>query len=424
MNPELRRSLWLEATAARAMMIATLLFLLALAAALAAGRDAAGEAAFWMAGALGVLWGPRLSAQSLLGEIAANTWDTQRAGALSGWQMAIGKLLGSTAIIWFGVALCAAAALGLGGSYGVEEWRDLVLVALLAQAGALFAALMLAAAARRGSAIDGFAAQIAGIAFAFGVRALAGVTFERASLFWGVPTQPWMAPAVMLAMALLAIGGSWWRMAEALQAAAGRWVWPLFLAFLGFLAGGSAYGAFPWVAAAFAAILPAAWLALLADPKPPVAVGAWIAAPDLGGMPAWLQGFAMLLVLAGWMAASGVTAELPGLGLLRPSWMDALPLRIASLPVLLFFLRDVALFHLIAWGGLPGRGLVAALIYAAVLYGLLPTIIGSADGGGLLWLLLPVPGTAAPLALGAPLVQLLVLGFLAWKRLQVLTPRP
>lgn len=423
MNPELRRSLWLEATPTRALVIALLLFLLMLAATLSAGRTEAGDAAFWMAAALGVLWGSRLAAQSLLSEIAGNTWDTQRAGALSGWQMAIGKLLGSTAITWFGVALCAAAAAGLGGSYVVQDWRDLVLFAWLAQAGALFSALVLAAAARRGGALDGFAAQLGGLAFAMGVRSLAGVTFEIGDIFWGVPTEAWMAPATMLALALLATGGCWWRMAEALQAPAGLWVWPLFLAFMGFLAGGHAFGKFPWEAAAFVAILPIAWVALLVDPKPPVTLRAWMARPSLGGSPPWLQGLAFLVVLAAWMAAVGSTADMSGTRALLPGWMEGLPWRVAAIPVLLFFLRDVALFHLVAWGGLPGRGLVAALVYAAVLYGLLPTIVGAATGGELLWLLLPVPGTPLPLSLGAPLVQVLALGFLAWKRLQALTPR-
>lgn len=422
MNPELRRNLWLEATPARAMMTIVVLFLLVLAASLAAGRDEAADSCLWMAAALGVLWGPRLAAQSLLGEIAANTWDMQRAGALSGWQMAIGKLAGSTAIAWFGIALCWAAAFGLGGSRGPADWRDLVLLAWLAQAGALFAALVLAAAARGGRAIDGFAAQIAGIAFALGVRSMVAITFDSADRFWGAPSAPWMAPAAMLAMALLATGGCWWRMADALQAPSGLFVWPLFLACIGFLAGGSAYGQLPWEAAAFAAILPIAWLALLVDPKPPVALRVWMARPDLAGTPAWLLGFGFLLVLAVWMAVAGSTAELRGARDLLPSWMEGLPWRIAAIPVLLFFLRDVALFHLIAWGGVPGRGLVAALVYAAVLYGLLPTILSAAEGGSLLWLLLPVPGAPLVQSLAAPLLQCLALGFLAARRLQALTP--
>lgn len=423
MNPELRRLLWLEATPARLVLLPCLIFLLLLAVSLAEGDEAAARTALWSAAALGVIWAPRLAAQALLGEIAANTWDVQRAGALTPWAMAWGKLVGSAAIAWYGMALCLGAAVLLdGGNLAWDDWGEMALTALLAPPGALFAALVLAAAARRGGTLDGFVAHLSGIGFAVATNWLATLTFVTSKAFWGVPTEAWMMPAAMLLIAALAVGACWWRMADALQARAGLWVWPLFLAVFAFLAGGNAYGRIPWAAASFASVLPIAWFALLVDPKPPVLLRRWLRRPDFGGSPAWLQGFAVLLVLAVVLAATGTEADLPRQLDLRPDWMAGFDWRVAALPALAFFLRDAALFHLVAWGGLPGRGIPGAVIYAVVLYGLLPSILGGAGGAGLLWLLLPVPGTALPLALAAPLVQVAILGWLAARRLAALVP--
>lgn len=423
MNPELRRLLWLEATPARLTLIPAVLFLLLLAVSLAEGDAAAARTALWAAGALGVVWAPRLAAQALLGEIAATTWDFQRAGALTPWAMAWGKLVGSIAIAWYGMALAAGAAFALDPQgFAWEDWGEMALTALLAPPGALFAALVLAAAARRGGTLDGFIAHLAGIGFAGATNWLATLTFVISSRFWGAPTEAWMMPAAMALIAALAVGACWWRMADALQTRAGLWVWPLFLAVFAFLAGGNAYGSIPWAAAAFAAVLPIAWFALLVDPKQPVLLRRWLRRPDLGGSPAWLQGLAVLALLALVLVLAGGEADLPRQLDLRPDWMGGFDWRVAALPALAFFLRDAALFHLVAWGGLPGRGIGGAVIYAVVLYGLLPTILGGAGGAGLLWLLLPVPGMSLGLALASPLVQAGILGWLAARRLAALVP--
>lgn len=423
MNPELRRLLWLEAAPARLVLVPAVLFLLLAAATLADGRDGGAEAAFWATAALGVVWGTRLAAQSLLAEIAANTWDGQRAGALSAWQMTLGKLAGSTAIAWYGVALCAIGAAVLDpAATPLEEWRELLLLALLAQAASLFAALLLAAADRRGRVIDGFAAQLAGIGAGFLGQGVVALVFEEAATFWGTAVAPWMAPAVLAVLAALAVGLAWWRMGEALQTYAGFWVWPLFLLVVVLIAGGHAYGSVPWSAAAFTWLLPIGWLALLIDPKQPVALRAWIRRPTRHDAPSWLVAFAVLVVLAGAFVTGRFDPDLPRPLDIRPDWMEWWDWRVATLPALAFFLRDAALMHLVAWGGLPGRGIAGVLIHVAILYGLLPVIVATTIGEGRLWLLLPIPGAPLLPALAAPLAQAAVLGILAWRRLALLVP--
>lgn len=423
MNPELRRLLWLEATPARLVLLPTVLFLLLAAATLADGGSGGAHTAFWAAVAVGVLWGTRLAAQALLAEIAANTWDGQRASVLSAWQMTVGKLAGATAIAWYGLVLCAIGATLLDPAVTPpEEWRELALIALLAQAGALFVALLMAASDRRGRMIDGFAAQVTGIGAGIALHGAVTLVFQESATFWGAPVAPWMAPVALVLFAALAIGLAWWRMGEVLQTYAGAWVWPAFLLAIVLVAGGHGYGTMPWSAAAFTWLLPIGWLALLLDPKQPVGLHAWLRRPAWRDTPSWLVAFGLLVILAGLSATGRFDPGLPAALDIRPDWMDWWDWRVATLPALAFFLRDAALMHLIAWGGLPGRGLAAVLIHVAVLYGVLPVIVATTLGEGWLWLLLPVPGTPMLPALAAPLAQAAVLGALAWRRLALLIP--
>jgi hypothetical protein len=423
MNPELRRLLWLEAAPGRLVLVPSVLGLLLAAVTLADGRDSAAETAYWAAGAIGVVWGPRLAAQSLLAEIAGNTWDGQRTSALSAWQMTFGKLAGATAVAWYGFVLAMLGAALLDASVSPpRRWIDLALVALIAQAAALFAALLLVAADRRARVIDGFAAQIAGIGAGYLAMVAVETVFGPRQVFWGVAVETWMEPTALAVLAALVIGLAWWRMGEALQTGAGVWVWPLFLAVVGFLAGGHAHGTIPWAAGAFAVLLPIAWLALLADPKHPVAFAAWLRRPAPREAPSWIVAFGVLAVLAALLVSGELDPGLPSAFDLRPDWMDQWDWRVAALPALGFLIRDAALMHLIAWGGLPGRGVAGVLVYLIALYGLLPVILASTVGEHALWLLLPVPGMTLALGLGAPLAQAAVLGVLAWRRLALLVP--
>lgn len=110
-NPEFLRNAWTELTgkrlAAMPLLLLTLYFL---------GRTVGVEP--WRLGQLyfglfclfTFVWGTRQAAESVVGEINARTWQTQVMTSLSPWQMATGKLLGSTAYVWYGNALCLALA--------------------------------------------------------------------------------------------------------------------------------------------------------------------------------------------------------------------------------------------------------------------------------------------------------------------------
>lgn len=54
------------------------------------------------------IWGTRLTSETVVKEINANTWSFQIMTSMSPFQMAVGKLFGSTVYIWYGNFICFA----------------------------------------------------------------------------------------------------------------------------------------------------------------------------------------------------------------------------------------------------------------------------------------------------------------------------
>ena len=109
MNPEFQRNIWLELTPHR--LLAAPVFLAAVFGliALVSGDDVLGplsHAAWWIAAATGVLWGARLAADAVLGEVHAGTWDQQRLSSIRPWAMTWGKPLCAPVFTWYVAAPC------------------------------------------------------------------------------------------------------------------------------------------------------------------------------------------------------------------------------------------------------------------------------------------------------------------------------
>lgn len=109
MNPEFKRNLWLEISPSRLIMMPIALGLVA---ALCFVLDTVQplETLFivscGMGAALILGWGSFAVVNSINSELAERTWDQQRLSALTPWEMAWGKLLGSAAYAWYGGLLC------------------------------------------------------------------------------------------------------------------------------------------------------------------------------------------------------------------------------------------------------------------------------------------------------------------------------
>src|SRR6185295_11370451 len=157
---EFNRNLWLELTPHRLIAMPVLLVLvLALVYAVSEEKmtSVAAVASFIATGLLG-LWGARSTADCVMEEVRARTWDAQRMSAIGPWAMAWGKLLGATSFAWYGglmalVALLLAAPRGWTHPTG-KVAALIALGSLLAQCLTCLAGV---SAARKGYARQGTA---------------------------------------------------------------------------------------------------------------------------------------------------------------------------------------------------------------------------------------------------------------------------
>jgi len=122
-NPELRRNIWLELSLNRViimpLILAALFFIVYL-----INKDNSNctetisKFALLGFGGLVLFWGSKMASESIVDELNSRTWDAQRLTLLSPWQMAIGKLIGSTIYQWYGGMLCLSVYLSAGVSMG------------------------------------------------------------------------------------------------------------------------------------------------------------------------------------------------------------------------------------------------------------------------------------------------------------------
>jgi|UPI0003804D42 hypothetical protein len=105
-NPEFARHIWLEMSPHRVIGLPIVIALISLLT-WSTSNELKHLAVPTMSMAVVLLlWGAHLAAESVLSEVRERTWHAQRMSALSPWQLAWGKLLGSTLFAWYGTALC------------------------------------------------------------------------------------------------------------------------------------------------------------------------------------------------------------------------------------------------------------------------------------------------------------------------------
>lgn len=107
LNPEFQRQLWLGCTMGTVLWTLGLCALLLVVPGLVMGSRLVPVTAVPAMWAAAIGYGGLLAASSLTQELRHNTWDWQRLSALTPWQMAWGKWLGSTAPAWLCVACFA-----------------------------------------------------------------------------------------------------------------------------------------------------------------------------------------------------------------------------------------------------------------------------------------------------------------------------
>ncbi|MDH4428034.1 MAG: hypothetical protein QE495_16395 [Acidovorax sp.] len=252
MNPEFKRNLWLEISPARlALMpgVLTLIALLAVAMSEHNPRDNLFIACMVLFTGLTVGWGSLLVMSSINNEVTERTWDQQRLSALTPWQMAWGKLFGSTAYAWYGALLCAVVAVLAASTLPGFLSRCVWMLAGAIGAVALHAWLMasrLHTLDLRTEKSSSTAGRLFGLFMALQTLPMVFMVLRsptdepQASGGWWslglpLPVQSLVLAALMLALGLLAL---WRSMGKQLMVRSTPWAWALGVLAVGWMLAG------------------------------------------------------------------------------------------------------------------------------------------------------------------------------------------
>lgn len=436
-NPEFLRNLWLEFGASRVALVTVTLLLGFAVVWISADYtlgDAVANLALWVYAGATLAWGARAVSLSMVEEVRAGTWDTQKLSALEPWTMTWGKLFGASALAWYAGALCMAAYLAAGGA-NAHGLRTIVLgvaAAVLLHGTSLTLALV---ATRRGAPPRAGSTTVllllTGIVF---VNALGGFAGEGRLRWYGADVRG--ANFLLLttcAFAAWAVVAAWRLMCTELSVRTLPVAWLGFHVFLA--AWGAGFDAVPGVAGtaggaglalSFAAVLCGAafvlaWVGVLVEPRDPTVVSRWLAAwrarhwhRAAQETPLWvpsvLVALAASLVLAAGFAATGARDDLAG-----RAWQAA--------PAFAFLLvRDLAILHWFAWA--PGARRPEFTTFAVLLlaWWLVPQVLKFIGLGVAAVLVLPPFGEAPFVAAIIAAAQAALALWLLARRWRALAP--
>lgn len=390
MNPEFKRNIWLEITPARLAMMPGVLTLIGLLI-LTLDKNNPQQGLYTTFTSLFFVlttgWGSLLVLSSINSEVNEHTWDQQRLSALTPWQMAWGKLFGSTAYAWYGGLLCALVAT-LSALTTPDFWpRSTWLLVGIMGAVALHAWIL----AGRLHTLDTRSAKASGMAgWLFGLLLLVqgGSMILHDPLSpkhgepgiwwnWGLPLhlQSLVVCSLALALGLLAL---WRSMGKQLMVRTLPWAWIAGVLGTGLVLAGyvprPAGLASVWLTLAGTA-LAATYFALFTEPNNRLVWQAVFFYQAQGAtrrmwqsMPLWpvSWGLAALLVLL-----AAITPH-PPLAAYNANMDSALGL------VALHCLRDCGIYHVFALRNTPrkptGMTLLAIFLLGTVLPGLVNTL--------------------------------------------------
>ncbi|MCZ6455383.1 MAG: hypothetical protein O7G13_14285 [Alphaproteobacteria bacterium] len=434
MNPELKRNLLIEITPQRLIAMPLILGLIFAAAWAANGVEFTmiiSNILFWV---FIFFWGTRKAAGAFDSELANSTWDSQRLSALSAAQIFIGKLFGSTSFVLYGALICllvnAFAWLGIIFAWlSVPEYmRTLVsepsdvawslvhdvFAGLLGLVIAMFVAIVLLSRTRTSRGISVTLCQVFAIGFAvfvadrFGFVGLTGFSRslgEGSSVYavinWfglAVPTV-WFVNASLLAFLLWAVLGTVRQLREVLQFRGYPWAWVLFVVFVGvYLAGFDEIYRFAptpdnrtflFLAVFWATAAVATYLAVLTESKSLQSYRSYAAAVRrlrlsdiLEHQPYWTTSLTLVvLALVVNLAIGNAQNSFVGLGIhyemvvlfgMTPGGAN---LKVLLVVASLFLVRDCLLVMTLNFGRRRRRADLAALVYLAVLYVVIPLVL-------------------------------------------------
>lgn len=443
MNPEFRRNLLLELTLHRLVAMPLILLLIYAAAGLGSYDRLVSDLAWYAMMVLLVLWGTRLAADAVLGEVTARTWDSQRMSAIGPFAMSWSKLLGSTVYVWYGAILSIPAFL-----YAANDFRDLLAVlatGLMAQAVALIVSLLVQRQRPERLRFQVTASQLfgvgAGIAY-WSVLSDGILWFRRYDdVHWYGLTAGYSDFMQLSGLAFLAWAcfGIYRLMRAELQFRSWPVGWTCFVLFCAVYVGGFSPPEFQLrhvtdgdrtgvetllrLLAAFTVVVGLVWAGAYAEPKGFVRLRRWGDALRLRDprhfletTPGWLPGILAALVLclvtlAVWSLSADVRYAMNSV-----AGMGSLGAFATAL--VLFLLRDIGVIYFLTLDARKRRAHLTALVYLVVLYVLFPVVLAAADWEDVLPAFLP-HAKGDPLVILLPvLVQVGIVGALLALRWQ------
>ena len=436
MNPELRRTLWLEVSLQRLWLIPAALLgtalLLHISNAAELVMSTLALAAF---AAITVFWGARQAASSIVQEARDRTWEIQRMSALSPWTMTWGKLLGATAMPWYAGVIC----LSLYGNYyeperasdGVAWILMAILTAITLHAFALLAALVsihLDRRLRRRLNILVVLFLLTLLLLELADLAIPGMgSFNQigGSVTWYGRYFDGMAFNVVLLATFAAWAGigAYRMMCLELEVRTNPWVWFLFICFLAAVDSGFDVANAPervgrWLSTAAVYACGLSYLAGFAFARDPVQYRRVVQAcrerryrRAIEESPLWISSavFTLLLALAATLAGSDPTVSNERIDNLGAT----------ALALALMMIRDLSLLTYLSFRRVDGRAEVTTLIYIAMLNRLLPALFSLSGIGLFATLCKPAMFEQVPVAVGIAALHAalaLVLLYLAYQK--------
>ena len=434
-NPEFQRNLWLEVTPSRMAIMPGVLALVGLLVVALNEEDSARSlftvfSVLFFAIAAG--WGSVLVLSSINDEVSERTWDQQRLSALSPWQMAWGKLFGSTVYAWYGAAICAAvavlAALAGPGFAARCTWLLVGAVGTVALHAWLLAS-RLHMLDLRTEKTTGMAARLFGVLLLLQSIPLVWMTLrdplspERDTTGdWWSLALPLHLQSLLVASLLLALGvlALWRSMGKQLLVRNAPWAWLAGVFALGLVLAGftarAAGLASVWLVLGSVAVA-ATYFALFTEPNNRLVWQAVLFHHSKGNtqrmwqaLPLWPVSWALAAVMVLLVHLWPAPVEL--------SMTDAMGI------VLLHCLRDCGIYHFFALRNTARKPAAMTLVTLFVLGVVLPGLVATVSPDSARWFE-PLFGwkdaleSAAPMDAGTWVAMVLhlgiVAGLLAWR---------
>jgi hypothetical protein len=375
-----------------------------------------------------LFWGARQAVDSVLEEQRNRTWDTQRLSALGPWAMSWGKLFGSTLVVWYGGVICLAVYGMAAENRGALPWIYSYALGggLALQNVSLLLSLL---ALRQGRSNSGSIVALAMLLAFIAGPWLMALSFDRgedARHFQAGPAVAWYGIAVSgnafhllnISLALFWCGtGNYRLMAQELRIRAVPWVWLAFALFSiayagGFIPPSKHYPGY-FCLAAFGICIVLTYLGVLVEPHEPMRIKRLVTYAERQNwrraaeeLPLWC----VTLLLALPFALLLSVAEVLPLGA-SDGDMHFYPV-----PIVLLLLRDTGILLFFSYGKNPQRAFSLTMLYALLLYGVIPGIFTAAGATAFAAVFFPLWAGNAGMAIFFAGMQAALVLSLAYRR--------